>query len=233
MSLTLSKRLRRIAGLVVRGSRVADVGTDHGYIPVWLVQNGVCERVIASDVREEPLKNAMSSARREGVFDRIDFVLAPGLEKCSPDDADTVILAGMGGETIMDILTASPWALGKTLILQPQTKICELRAWLNEHGCDVADACLVDDTGRIYVVWKTAPGGGRALPPEELYIDRRLVEKRDPLLPVLLESLIKKTTEKIHGLERSSRPQDGELARSREILAGFNRMKEESEHGKG
>ncbi len=95
-SIRLTPRLLAAGKMVLPGARAADVGTDHGYLPVWLRQQGVCESVIASDIAPGPLEAARASARRYGV-DGIEFRLCPGLAGIRPREADTVILAGMSG----------------------------------------------------------------------------------------------------------------------------------------
>ena len=226
----LSKRLQKIAGYVAQGSRAADVGTDHGYIPVWLVQNGVCEHITASDIRLEPLKRAMENAEKNRVSDKIRFLLCPGLEQYSPQDIDTVIIAGMGGETIIEILADAPWTREKKVILQPQTKIPELRSWLNANGYDVCGASLVADMGRIYVVWSCSAGGGRALPAHELYADRTLLEKRDELLGIYIDTVVKKLRHKVQGMKRAACADPPELERCQEAICGLLKMKEEAQN---
>lgn len=226
----LSKRLQRIADYVPAGSRVADVGTDHGYIPVWLVQNGICEHVIASDIRPEPLKRAVESAKNNGVSDKISFLLCPGLEKCQPQEVDTVIIAGMGGETIIEILSAAPWTREKELVLQPQTKIPELRSWLNSNGYDVAEASLVADMGRIYLVWRCTSGGGREIPVHELYVDRTLSERGDGLLGIYIDSIVKKLRHKLLGMKKAAAAEACELERCTAAIDGLLKMKEEAQN---
>ncbi|MGN1002632.1 MAG: tRNA (adenine(22)-N(1))-methyltransferase [Oscillospiraceae bacterium] len=223
MSVSLSKRLACIAGYVAPGSHVIDVGTDHGYIPAYLVENGICERVIASDLRPGPLKRAEMTARNAGVYDKIEFFLCPGLEKCAPDEVDTVIIAGMGGETIIGILEAAPWALEKELILQPQSKQPELRDWLAGHGCAVRDARLVSDTGRLYLVWRVSAG---EMAPAGV-IDPQLIEERDPLLPVYLDGEIKKKLKILCGMEAASGGGGPALEACRRELEELKALREE------
>lgn len=229
----LSKRLQKIAGYVAQGSRAADVGTDHGYIPVWLIQNGVCEHIIASDIRPEPLKRAMENAEKNEVSDKIRFLLCPGLEQYPQQEIDTVIIAGMGGETIIEILADAPWTREKKVILQPQTKIPELRSWLNANGYEVDDASLVADMGRIYVVWSCTAGGGRELPAHELYVDRTLLEKRDELLGLYIDTVVKKLRHKAQGMKRAARADQMELERCQAAICGLLKMKEEAQNAQG
>lgn len=200
MTIHLSSRLRCIADFVRQDERVIDVGTDHAYIPIWLLQTHISESVTATDIRKGPLANAAKDAERYGVADRLHLVLCDGLSGCEPDIADTIIIAGMGGETILSILKAAPWALHKRLILQPQTKQHLLRSWLGEHGLTISDATLVYDSGRIYQVWLAQAGEM----PECLAIEPILLNKRDPLLRPYAELQIKRILKEIHGLERAN-----------------------------
>ena len=107
--LTLQPRLQMLADLVPRGAVLADVGTDHGYLPVWLLQEGRIGRAIASDINERPLDHARQTAREYDCEDEIQFRLCGGLDGYVPGEADTIIIAGMGGDTIASILEAAPW----------------------------------------------------------------------------------------------------------------------------
>lgn len=160
--LHLSPRLQAVAELIPFGSRVADVGTDHGYLPVWLRQNGVSRYVIASDLNELPLASARDSAARCEA-DGIDFRLCDGLRGISPDEVDCVVIAGMSGETITAILAAADWDwTGKRLVLQPMTKRHELLAWLYERGFHAAAERFVRER-RMYRIF-CAEWGRQPLP---------------------------------------------------------------------
>ena len=231
--MTLSKRLAAMAAMVPRGTRAADIGTDHGFVPIWLIENGVCSRVCACDVREKPLKTAVINARDHGVDDRIDFHLADGLAACRAEDTDVILIAGMGGETIAGILERAPWSREKLLILQPQSKLRTLRAWLDENGLTVEDAELVSDTGRIYVIWRVRAGQRRALRPEEYYVDPSLRDKDSALLGSYLSQLIKKENTRLCGLRRSAAPDAEELDFHEKALEGFLKMRRELQNAEG
>lgn len=224
MKVNLSKRLACIASYISPGSRVADVGTDHGYIPAWLIQNGICERVIASDIKSGPLQTAVNTAKSADVYDSIDFRLCSGLDAYSGDEVDEVIMAGMGGETLISILDAKPWTREKKLIMQPQSKIPELRRWLRENSYLIMDAQLVYDAGRIYLVWLVT--GGEEPGAEGLPFDI-LIKKRDPLLGAYLDDMIKRTLKRLKGLEKATVESGDELAACREELEELQKMKEE------
>jgi len=199
LEISLSKRLAAIAEFVSKGDVIADVGTDHGYLPAWLIQNGICSAAIASDIRERPLHSAVQSADAAGVADRIDFRLCAGLEAYEKDDASCIVIAGMGAETIIGILSAAPWTKGKKLILQPQTKHNLLRFWLSDNGYGISDARLVYDTGRIYIVYHVS-GNHKS---DCGIVSRHLIERRDTLLVPFIDEEIKKLMNKLSGLEKS------------------------------
>ena len=153
MSIKLSKRLQAIADFVEPGSAVADIGTDHGFLPVYLVQQGIASRVFASDISAGSLGAAKRSAEKYDVTDKVIFIHAPGLTGIGEDEIDTVVIAGVGGETIVGILEETPWTKnGKKLILQPQTKKEVLTDYLSENGYAISAAEAVRDKHRDYLV---------------------------------------------------------------------------------
>ena len=135
-TIELSPRLRAVADLVPPQTRFVDVGTDHAYLPAYLIQKGIIPSAVASDLRKGPLERARQTAERCGVTGRMSFRLGNGLERVQPEEAQTIAIAGMGGETIAAILSAAPWCrLGeRTLLLQPMSGLPELRAWLQRGG---------------------------------------------------------------------------------------------------
>lgn len=152
--ITLDARLQKCADFVRAGVRVADVGTDHGYLPIALLQSGRAASAVASDVNAAPLESAVRNAARFGVSDRMRCVLSDGLAGLSADDADDVVIAGMGGELILRIVTETPWlrAPEKHLVLQPMTTADRLRAGLYAAGFAVDREEAVFDGKKIYTV---------------------------------------------------------------------------------
>lgn len=165
----LDERLKAVAAAVRPGSRVADIGTDHGYLPVYLVNEGICPRAIAADLRPKPLEAARFHVQASGLSDRIDLRLGDGLTPVAPDETDDVVIAGMGGETIAGILEAAAWVRDSRLrfVLQPMSRAEELRRYLLYHGFSVTDERLVRDGRHLYPVivaaYTAAP-----LPPDDL-----------------------------------------------------------------
>ena len=108
MKVPISNRLLLCAEFVPRGSRAADIGTDHGYLSIYLLREGICPFVTAADLREQPLQKARENAARFGVSEKMQFFLSDGLQGIPPDAADTIIMAGMGGDLMVRILEAAP-----------------------------------------------------------------------------------------------------------------------------
>jgi len=154
MQIKLSNRLGAIAGYIEAGAGVADVGTDHGFLPVWLAQKGLYGNIIASDISAGSLAAARRTAEKHNVTDKITFFTTPGLEGFEGLDVDTIVIAGLGGETISGILSGAPWVRQRNirLILQPQTKAVKLCVWLSDNGYIIRDSRLARDRGKRYVI---------------------------------------------------------------------------------
>ena len=161
----LDKRLSMVASMVRRGSRVADIGTDHAYLPVYLVQSGTCPGGIAADIRSGPLEAARRTVTEAGLTEAISLRLGDGLAPVSAEEAEDIVIAGMGGETIVEILSAAAWVKDSRLrlILQPMTRAEELRRWLLTNGFAISQERLVQDGHRLYPVMAAAY---TAAPPE-------------------------------------------------------------------
>lgn len=162
-SLKLTPRLYAIAARIPPGAKLADIGTDHGHLPLYLLKIGHLQRAIASDLRPGPLNHARRNAFDYGLSDRISFRLASGLDAISPDECDVISIAGMGGETIIEILQAAPWtADGKhILFLQPMTMLPQLRQWLWENGYHIDEEIVCQEGYRYYLVWSVIGGAQR------------------------------------------------------------------------
>ena len=155
----LSGRLQAVASLVTAGHRIADIGTDHAYIPIFLVQEGRSDSAIAMDVNEGPLKKAEEHVKESGMEGRIEMRLSDGLEKLEPGEADTAVIAGMGGPLMLRILKAYPKTVGslRELVLQPQSETAKVRAFLLEEGFLFIQEDMVKDDGKYYPMMKAAP----------------------------------------------------------------------------
>lgn len=208
---------------MVCGDRIIDVGTDHAYLPLYLVSSGKCSYAVASDIAAGPLSNAAETIR--GFEDRIRLVLSDGLSGVSEDDADCVVIAGMGGDMIERIIGVSGWSFdGKTLILQPMTKLPQLRKWLWEAGFDVLDERLSEDSGILYRTMKAVKAPSVKPEAWELWAGKPLFERCDPLLGRWLDKCISSLRRACDGMISGGLPPDPEL---REALEGLIKRKEE------
>lgn len=151
--IALSKRLSLIASLVPGGSRVCDVGTDHGYVAAALIKSGNVKSVTATDIKKKPLENAKDNLLKLGI-NNVKLILCDGLSGVERKDADCVIIAGMGGQVISKIISDCDFLPDKsvTMILQPMTGASELRVFLAENGYNVFDEIAVCENKKVYSV---------------------------------------------------------------------------------
>lgn len=166
----LKNRLYTVSTLVPRGARVADIGTDHGHLPIYLIQQGISPFCLACDIKEKPLQNAEENVRKTGIS-AISTRLGSGLEPVSPEEVDCITICGMGGEVIASILEAAPWIRDKkyTLILQPMTSADALRLYLCEKGFSIEKELPCRENGKIYTVIK-AVYSGEGFTPDEVFL---------------------------------------------------------------
>ena len=221
--LELSPRLRAIADLVPDGCGcLADIGTDHGYVPVSLLLEGRVRRAVAADIGELPLDHARRTAGQWGVTEKLDFRLGDGLAVLAPGEAETIVIAGMGGDAIAEILTAAPWSrAGPLLLLQPMSKAEALRAFLPENGYAVLAERLVQDKGVLYPIL-TVRGGGMP-PASEAQAWGGFLLEGDPLRGLYIADRLLRLRKAAAGLARARDPAAGE---KRERLLGVIRQLE-------
>lgn len=229
-TLELTPRLRLLADWVPPGARLADVGTDHAYLPVWLRLHGRVAFAIACDLREGPLARARETGRLYAA-DGIDYRLGNGLAVVSPEEADTIVIAGMGGENIAAILARAPWtADGRhTLLLQPQSRAEALRAFLAENGYAIRREALVKDRGTLYPVME-AGGGEMTLTLGQRYGGAAL--RQDPLGDRYIIEKIVRLQAAVAGINRSGGGQEKGDA-LREIITALLSMREEWRNANG
>ncbi len=205
----LSPRLAAVAALVPQGARVADVGTDHGRLAAYLLSEGIAASVVATDIRPGPLAAAKRNIEAAGLRGRIELRLCDGLADVRPEEADVIVIAGMGGETIAGILSRAPWALedGRLLLLSPQSKQELLRAWLFERGCGIQSEHLVRDAGRIYPILRAGGAAHRKPDAAELRMGFWPPETRDALFREELQNTVSRLEREADGL-RGARDAD-------------------------
>ncbi len=150
----LDDRLRAVAALVRNGKRVADIGTDHGYLVAYLVENNICPCGIAADLRKAPLENARQTVIQQGLSDKIELVLSDGLEKISENSCDDIVIAGMGGNLIAEILEKAPWVKSEriNIVAQPMTHAEVLRQYFIDNGFTINKEATATDGKRLYCI---------------------------------------------------------------------------------
>lgn len=223
----LSPRLQTIAQQVPQGARLADIGTDHGYLPVWLLLNGQIQWAIAADLREAPLNRAKSTAQRFKQMDHISFRLCDGLSGIETNEADTVVIAGMGGDTISSILQAASWTKQNTLLLlQPMTGAPKLRQWLQSSGYAILQERIAREGEKFYSIWSVVGGAMPPLTPAEQWAG---VNSEDPLRRDYLFMLERKAERALRGHQTCQAPDQAAVSHLNTVLAGLQMMRKELE----
>lgn len=201
-----SKRLEMIASCIENGIGIIDVGTDHGYIPAMMVQRGYSGNIYASDINEMPLEACKRNLEENGAAGRISFLLCDGLDACPPDMIDTIVIAGMGGDTIAGILDRAEWCLDSRykLILQPMTKSEVLRYWLSYNGFAITDERLIKDNGKLYqLLCSRYDGQSHPMTDCELFTGKLGLIKSEPEFTEFIELQKRRFIGSIDGLRRS------------------------------
>ncbi|MEY8427677.1 class I SAM-dependent methyltransferase [Lachnospiraceae bacterium 46-15] len=185
----LSKRLLEVSGLVSCGSRLADVGTDHGYIPIWLTEQGVIRSAVAMDINRGPLLRAQENIRLHGLEEKIETRLSNGVAELRPGEADSVVIAGMGGSLMVKILEEGKEVLGtvKELVLQPQSDVCKVRRFLQGNGYRIDAERMVLEDGKFYPMMYAVHGKMEPLSDIEAMYGPCLLRGRDACLRLCIE----------------------------------------------
>jgi len=203
----LSKRLQMIADSVPRGTHtVVDVGTDHGYIPIYLIKNAIAKHCIASDINANPLNNAKSNIHRYQMNDSIDTRLGTGLSKVAVGEVDVIIIAGMGGMLIIDILRDDldlVKAVG-LLILQAQSDIPCLRKYLHEINFSIVNEKMLYEDGKYYTIIMAKPGAEKAYSDLEYLLGQKLIMTKSPVLKDFLAYKIENLNQLIISLSNKN-----------------------------
>jgi tRNA (adenine22-N1)-methyltransferase len=211
--------MQRLASMVEPGNRLADVGTDHGYIPIALVQEGKIPSAIAMDVNAGPLKRAEEHIHAFGLDTYIRTRLSDGLAKLNAGEADTVLIAGMGGQLTVRILSGGAHCLDtvKELILQPQSEIFLVRRWLAEHEFRIVEEDIVLDDGKYYPMMKAVHGRSGKMDEAQFYYGNAMLQKsrdvwtayltrertkKEQILSTLKQNGQTKTAERVQEMEK-------------------------------
>lgn len=203
--ISLCPRLQMAADFVRAGATVADIGTDHAYLPVYLVLSGKCPRAIAADLREMPLENARQTIRRYHLEDQITACLSDGFDEIDPCQVQDFVIAGMGGELIVTLLKRTPWLRDgeKRLILQPMTHAEDVRRFLYENGFELLQENAAREENHLYIALCAQYTGAKtACSPGMPYIGR-LPDCRTEAALLFLQKQRQRLAARTHALRRS------------------------------
>lgn len=220
-NMELSKRMKTIADMVIPGGTLADIGCDHAFVSIYLVENNIVSRAVASDVRSGPVAIAKDNVAGRNLTARIDVRLGNGLETLAPGEADTIVIAGMGGMLMLDILRAGEDTAKKCrqLILQPQSDICRVRKYLLENGYLIFDENMLIDDGKYYNILDVRPSSVHEDYTEdyELYLKfgKCLLKKQDDILLSYMKKQYRLNSNILHGLAQKNT--DNARARSDDL----------------
>ncbi len=214
-------RLLSACDFVTRGGCVADIGTDHAYLPIYLVANQYSARAVAADINEGPINSARANIAAAGLSDRIATLQTDGLHGVEAFAPDDVMIFGMGGELIVRILSEAPWLKEKQvgLILQPMSRAATLRRWLTENGF-VITAERITFADKYYQTIAARPADRKAEPytEEELLLGRFNIEARPPLFEGFLRHEIKVLDAILAGKSRAANADITEETRLKQKL---------------
>lgn len=191
----LSIRLEKVAGMIEKEKVVADIGTDHAFIPIYLLINGMCEKAIATDINRGPLKKAETNIAKYEFSNKIELRLGGGLTPIKPSEADCAIVAGMGAYVIKDIIEdgIKVFKSLKYIVLQPVQYSEVLREYIYSCGYNILDEDLCKEDGKFYEVIKLSYGENKAdKDPMYFEVSESLIEKRHPLIKEYIEFKLNK-----------------------------------------
>jgi len=225
--------------MIPESKTVYDIGTDHAYLPIFLSKKNICEKIVGCDIKKGPLLTAKKNLCEERLLNEIELRQGNGFEPIEPCSEDTVIITGMGGKTITDILENGKEKAGKCkcIIIQANYTVELVRDWLDKNEFSIIDEALCKESGRIYVIIKAASNtekanhrkleAGNAFEVEKnvavyKYIGKKLIEKKDPLLFEYVERNIRIIKNIICGIKKSEK--------NIELLKNFCEIKDDMEN---
>lgn len=215
--ITLTPRLSAVAGYVPCCRCVADIGTDHAYVPLYLLQTGRAKRAIASDIHEGPARRAEEHCRKERAGEAVSVRIGPGLAAVCPGEADGAVIAGMGGLMIRSILEdgGETAAQMEWFVLQPQNHAADLRLWLADHGYAICGETLAAEDRQLYQILFVRHGTMPPLGALEAETGILAFRKREPLFPDFLRSLIRRREWTIQGVAEDTSNETNRMKRRR------------------
>lgn len=220
----ITPRLQKIIDLV-QSENIADVGTDHAYIPIRLAALGMIKKAVATDKNKGPLDIARANIEKYGFSDIIETRIGEGLAPLQKNDADTAIIAGMGGKLIADIITEDlEKAKGFKFLLQPMNAQAELRETLIKNGFKITKEELSCEGFKVYNVFLCEEGAGELPERVRLHIPKELEDH--PLYSMLTDKKIREFKKIINGLENAKNPDWEIIEEHKKLLAEFEKIKE-------
>ena len=217
--MNLTPRLLTIANMV-KYQTVADIGTDHGKLPVYLIQNNICQYAVASDVNEGPVNSCIKNINRYGLSEKISARLCDGLSGLEKNECETIVVAGMGGELISEIIDGSYDVArsAKELILQPMTGIDKLKIYLAKAGFEIVEEVLSSEKNKIYLIIKVVYNKPYEIKLKDVFLSDMILANTSYLLEKYLCVNIKRIRDKLKGcLENKIRDEYVDLLKKMEI----------------
>ncbi len=209
-----------------RGGRVADIGTDHAYLPIYLVSQGIVSEALASDINQGPIDSARANIERAGLSHRISVLRTDGLHGVEAFAPDDILIFGMGGELIVTILSEAPFVKNKDigLILQPMSRAAALRSWLCENGFEILEETISHVDRYYQTIYARYCGRVQHYNALELQIGRRNICNRPPMLREFLMREIQVWSRIVRGKEQSA---GADVTVERSMLAQLEQLLEE------
>ena len=236
MKLPISGRLLACCNFINPGDRVADIGCDHGYLGIYLLKNGIAKHVIAADINPMPLRSAMANAEKYGTKDDMEFYLSDGA-RAIPRDFNTLVCAGVGGDTMISILEASPWLSDSRyrLVLQCQSRNAMLRKYLSEQGWYIRREQVLQDGRFLYTVMEVIFEPGHPLTPGQFYLSPAALETPDPTVRKYYQQVLFKLERAITGQADHADPEMVQALRELKALSALSvyAWLKEDIHGNG
>lgn len=222
-------RLRSAVPYITKNARIADIGTDHAYLPIYLIRERIASQALVCDINRGPLESALSNIRAAGLSDRMETMLTDGLHGVAPFAPDDILIFGMGGELIVRILSGAPWIRKSSvgLVLQPMTHAEMVRAWLAENGFAVTGESLTQDGGRIYqTIAARFCGQAEPYTEEELLLGKENIRRGGEVFRAFLLHEIAVYETICNGKSNAAAP---DALKERLLLAKLKKRLEESE----
>ena len=214
-NIKLDSRLSAVASLVRKGSVVADIGTDHAYLLCHLIQKGVCPKGIAADIGKGPLKNAENTVIACELNDKVELILSDGLKNLPEKCADDIVIAGMGGILISEILSDTKWILNSKIriIAQPMTHAEVLREFFIRNGFEISEEKTAADSKHIYCTMAATYSGKVAEKDKSYYYLGELLKNSDDTTRAYINKLIFTLEKKLTAMKRAELEESSELER--------------------